>query len=184
MDPWYQFECLLRSICALSALNIHPNAGGFVIGAGAVLGISAGLLWAAQGSLMLAYPTEDQKGQFISIFWTIFNLGAVIGAAVSLGLNFNSDGNSVGNGTYVRFLANTVVWNHANIKYLDRVPYLDWYWGSHSVAYGRPHENGADGRHEGYHFPSPFLEVRTLRPLPRAKERPMDLPPRPHVLCL
>ncbi|TEB26295.1 DUF895 domain membrane protein [Coprinellus micaceus] len=86
------------------ALNIHPNAGGFVIGAGAVLGISAGLLWAAQGSLMLAYPTEDQKGQFISIFWTIFNLGAVIGAAVSLGLNFNSDGNSVGNGTYIAFL--------------------------------------------------------------------------------
>ena len=59
---------------------------------------------------MLAYPTEDQKGQFISIFWTIFNLGAVIGAAVSLGLNFNSDANSVGNGTYVRLFGSTVLW--------------------------------------------------------------------------
>lgn len=71
-------------------MNIHPNAGGFVIGAGAILGLCAGLLWTAQGSLMLSYPTESQKGRFISIFWTIFNLGAVIGASVSLALNFNS----------------------------------------------------------------------------------------------
>ncbi|KAJ8494721.1 hypothetical protein ONZ45_g13143 [Pleurotus djamor] len=83
------------------AINIHPNAGGFVIGAGAVLGICAGLLWAAQGSLMLAYPTESQKGKYISIFWAIFNLGGVVGAAVSLGQNFHSKANSVGNGTYV-----------------------------------------------------------------------------------
>lgn len=89
------------------AMNIHPGAGGFVIAAGAILGISAGLLWTAQGSLMLSYPTESQKGQFISIFWSIFNLGAVIGAAVSLGLNFKSDANSVGNGTYAAFLVLT-----------------------------------------------------------------------------
>ena len=39
---------------------------------------------------MLAYPTEDQKGKFIGIFWGIFNLGAVVGASVSLGQNFHS----------------------------------------------------------------------------------------------
>ena len=39
---------------------------------------------------MLSYPTESQKGQFISIFWSIFNLGGVVGAAVSLGINFDS----------------------------------------------------------------------------------------------
>ena len=39
---------------------------------------------------MLAYPTEDQKGLFIGIFWSIFNLGGVVGAAVSLGQNFHS----------------------------------------------------------------------------------------------
>jgi len=71
-------------------MNIHPNAGGFVIAAGAILGICAGLLWTAQGSLMLAYPTENQKGRFISIFWSIFNLGAVVGASVAVGTNFNS----------------------------------------------------------------------------------------------
>jgi MFS family permease len=71
-------------------MNIYPHAIGFVITAGAILGICAGLLWTAQGSLMLSYPTESQKGQFISIFWSIFNLGGVVGAAVSLGINFDS----------------------------------------------------------------------------------------------
>ncbi len=39
---------------------------------------------------MLAYPTEAQKGRFISIFWSIFNLGAVVGSAVALGQNIHS----------------------------------------------------------------------------------------------
>lgn len=39
---------------------------------------------------MLAYSTESQKGLFIGIFWSIFNLGSVVGASVSLGLNFDS----------------------------------------------------------------------------------------------
>ncbi len=75
-------------------MNIHPKAGGFVIAAGAILGICAGLLWTAQGSLMLAYPTESQKGKFIGIFWAIFNLGGVVGASVALGQNFDSKANS------------------------------------------------------------------------------------------
>lgn len=39
---------------------------------------------------MLSYATENQKGKFIAIFWGIFNLGAVVGASVSLGQNFHS----------------------------------------------------------------------------------------------
>ncbi|KAI0344178.1 MFS general substrate transporter [Trametopsis cervina] len=89
------------------AINIHPNLGGFVIAAGSVLGVCAGLLWTAQGSLMLAYPTENQKGKFIAIFWSIFNLGGVVGASVSLGQNFHSEDNSVGNGTYIGFIVLT-----------------------------------------------------------------------------
>jgi len=75
-------------------MNIHTTAGPFVIAAGAILGVCAGLLWTAQGSIMLAYPLEHQKAQFISIFWAIFNLGAVMGASVSLGLNSKNQGNS------------------------------------------------------------------------------------------
>jgi MFS family permease len=91
------------------AVNIHAGAGAFVIAAGAILGICAGLLWTAQGSMMLAYPTEGQKGKYISIFWAIFNLGGVVGASVSLGQNFHSTANSVGNGTYIGFLILTLI---------------------------------------------------------------------------
>ncbi|PFH48206.1 hypothetical protein AMATHDRAFT_180859 [Amanita thiersii Skay4041] len=92
------------------ALNIHPvTARGFVIAAGAILGICAGLLWTAQGSLMMAYPTEAQKGRFISIFWSIFNLGGVVGAAVALGQNVHSESNQVNNGTYIGFLILTTI---------------------------------------------------------------------------
>lgn len=33
---------------------------------------------------MMSYPTEKSKGRYISWFWAIFNLGAVIGGLVSL----------------------------------------------------------------------------------------------------
>lgn len=94
---------MLARICALfnvkifqtfillhSAINIHPGAKAFVIAAGAILGISAGLLWTAQGALMMAYPTEGEKGKYIGVFWAIFNLGGVVGASVALGQNFHS----------------------------------------------------------------------------------------------
>jgi len=45
-------------------------------------------LWSAQGAIMLAYPPEASKGRYISWFWAVFNLGGVIGALVSLCLQF------------------------------------------------------------------------------------------------
>ncbi|KAF9246914.1 major facilitator superfamily domain-containing protein [Melanogaster broomeanus] len=87
--------------------NIHPGAYNFVIVAGALLGVCAGLLWTAQGSMMMAYPTEAQKGLFIGIFWAIFNLGAVVGGAVAFGTNF--DNSVIGNGTYIGFLILTLI---------------------------------------------------------------------------
>lgn len=92
------------------AENIHPTtAGPFVVTAGAILGICAAFLWTAQGSLVLSYPTEAEKGKYIGVFWAIFNLGGVVGAAVSLGQNFNSEANQVGNGTYIGFLILTLI---------------------------------------------------------------------------
>ncbi|KAF8138152.1 major facilitator superfamily domain-containing protein [Boletus edulis] len=96
-------------IASFLADNIHPNAYDFVVAAGAILGLCAGLLWTAQGCMMMAYPTEAQKGLFIGIFWAIFNLGAVIGSAVAFGLNFNNQTNGVGNGTYIGFLILTLI---------------------------------------------------------------------------
>ncbi|KAG6335975.1 hypothetical protein ID866_3128 [Astraeus odoratus] len=95
-------------ISSFLVVNIHPNAGTYVIVSGAILGVCAALLWTAQGSLMMAYPTESQKGLYIGIFWAIFNLGGVVGSAVAFGQNFHSTANSVGNGTYIGFLVLTV----------------------------------------------------------------------------
>ena len=69
-------------------MNIHPGAYDFVVTAGALLGVCASLLWTAQGSLMMAYPTEAQKGTFIGIFWAILSLGGMVGSAVAFGQNF------------------------------------------------------------------------------------------------
>lgn len=61
----------------------HTENKGFNIFAGALLGLCAGLLWTAQGAIMMSYPEERNKGRYISWFWIIFNLGAVLGSLVS-----------------------------------------------------------------------------------------------------
>ncbi|TFK49311.1 MFS general substrate transporter [Heliocybe sulcata] len=82
-------------------INIHPNAGWFVITAGAIEGLGAALLWTAQSTLMMAYPTDMQRGRFIGIFWAIYNLGGVVGAAVSL-VHYTA---TVSNGTYIGLIS-------------------------------------------------------------------------------
>ncbi|KAI1759071.1 MFS general substrate transporter [Hypoxylon sp. FL1150] len=82
----------------------HNQNYGFVIFAGAFLGLCAGLLWTAQGAIMMAYPPEQSKGRYISWFWIIFNLGAVIGSLIPLGQNINNEGGTVTDGTYIGFI--------------------------------------------------------------------------------
>ncbi|TCD71410.1 hypothetical protein EIP91_010116 [Steccherinum ochraceum] len=97
------------NVAAYLSTNVNPSTSAFILAAGAIQGVCAGLLWTAQGSLMLAYSTPRQKGIFIGIFWSIFNLGSVVGSSVSLGQNFNSKANSVGKGTYIGFLVLTLI---------------------------------------------------------------------------
>lgn len=80
-------------IASILSYNHNQNAG-FLIFAGAVLGVSAGLLWTAQGTVMMSYPPERSKGKYIAWFWMIFNMGAVIGSLVSGVLNSRSSTNS------------------------------------------------------------------------------------------
>ncbi|CCC05425.1 hypothetical protein SMACR_09175 [Sordaria macrospora] len=87
----------------------HNQNHGFVVFAGALLGVCAGLLWTAQGTIMMSYPTEDMKGRYISWFWIIFNLGAVIGSLIPLGQNINKVAGPVTDGTYVGFLVLTLI---------------------------------------------------------------------------
>ncbi|GAB7348860.1 hypothetical protein MBLNU459_g7563t1 [Dothideomycetes sp. NU459] len=86
----------------------HTENDGFVIFAGALLGCCAGCLWSAQGAIMMSYPPENAKGRYISWFWMIFNLGAVIGSLIPLGQNINVTGKkTVSDGTYVGFIVLT-----------------------------------------------------------------------------
>ncbi|KAJ9142578.1 MFS general substrate transporter [Coniochaeta hoffmannii] len=92
-------------IYAASFLSYNHNQNdGFVIFAGAFLGVCAGLLWTAQGTIMMSYPSEDRKGRYISWFWIIFNLGAVIGSLIPLGQNINKKSGPVTDGTYAAFI--------------------------------------------------------------------------------
>eukprot|EP00249_Psilotum_nudum_P022934 c28698_g1_i3 orf=159-1610(+) len=82
----------------------HHTEQTFVIVAGALLGLGAGLLWAGQGAMMTAYPTEDRKGMYISLFWTVFNLGGVVGGFIPFALNYHSSFARVNDGTYIAFM--------------------------------------------------------------------------------
>jgi len=100
------FGGLGYTIYAISLLvSVHASVGGFNIFAGALLGVCAGLLWTAQGTIMISYPTEGQKGRYFAWFWALFNLGAVIGALIPLGQNIHITTNStVTDGTYIAFI--------------------------------------------------------------------------------
>ncbi|KAF8582948.1 MFS general substrate transporter [Ramaria rubella] len=77
----------------------------FLILAGALLGISAALLWAAQGEIMMSYPLEKDKGKAFAIFWAIFQFGAFIGSVIALAINIRSGKlNAVSTSTYIAFL--------------------------------------------------------------------------------
>ncbi|KAF1846092.1 MFS general substrate transporter [Cucurbitaria berberidis CBS 394.84] len=86
----------------------HTKNIGYVIFSGLLLGCCAGILWSAQGAIMMSYPPEKLKGRYISWFWIIFNLGAVVGSVASLGLNYNqSENKAVNDATYIGFLVLT-----------------------------------------------------------------------------
>ncbi|KAI5925888.1 MFS general substrate transporter [Camillea tinctor] len=98
--------------CVYSAAFLcynHTHNEPFVIFSGALLGFCAAFLWCAQGVVMMSYPTEAERGRAIAITWLLFNLGAVIGAAVSLGQNWSVKAGHVTDGTYVVFIVLEVV---------------------------------------------------------------------------
>ncbi|CAN6675139.1 hypothetical protein TRVA0_095S00188 [Trichomonascus vanleenenianus] len=79
----------------------HNGNRGFVYFAGAVSGVGAGLLWTACGTVMMSYPTEPQKGRFVSMFFFLSFLGAVIGGIIPVAENYNNvNAGHVNDGTY------------------------------------------------------------------------------------
>lgn len=83
----------------------HHKHQAFAIVAGAILGIGAGLLWAGEGAIMTSYPPPNRKGTYISLFWSIFNMGGVIGGLIPFILNYDrKEAASVNDATYIGFM--------------------------------------------------------------------------------
>lgn len=98
--------CLTYVLYAGSFLyyNHHKNQT-LAIFAGALVGVGAGFLWAGQGAMVTAYPPPGRKGTYISLFWSIFNMGGVIGGLIPFILNYNrSEASSVNDATYIGFM--------------------------------------------------------------------------------
>ena len=53
---------------------------------------------------MMAYPTENYKGRFVAIFWSIFNIGAVVGSLIPISANWQNQSPVLTDGTYIAFI--------------------------------------------------------------------------------
>ena len=105
---WYVLSTAATSLLVhLTFLSFQAQGTRwFLIAAGVVVGATAALLWSAQGSIMMSYPLEKDKGKAIGIFWAIFQSGSLLGSIIALAINIETGGMSaVSTSTYiVRFL--------------------------------------------------------------------------------
>lgn len=101
---------------SLWAFQVHGTRA-FLIVAGGILGCTAALLWAAQGAIMMSYPLEKDKGRSFSLFWVLFQsessythfevqwtdevVGTLVGAAIALGIQYNSTLPGVSTSVYI-----------------------------------------------------------------------------------
>ncbi|KAJ1951971.1 hypothetical protein IWQ62_006327, partial [Dispira parvispora] len=64
--------------------------------AGAYFGLANPIFWTAQGTLMLTYPTEQNKGKYITTFFLGFSACGVIGGLLVYIMYLTGDGNGFG----------------------------------------------------------------------------------------
>ncbi|KAF9453594.1 MFS general substrate transporter [Macrolepiota fuliginosa MF-IS2] len=77
----------------------------FVIFAAVICGISAGLYWAAEGAIVLAYPEHQKRGRYLAIWLAFKNSGQIVGGAINLGLNIHrSTGGKISYTTLLTFV--------------------------------------------------------------------------------
>ncbi len=53
---------------------------------------------------MMSYPEEKAKGRSFSLFWSIFQMGTLVGSAIALGILSNSTLPEVSTGVYLAFM--------------------------------------------------------------------------------
>ncbi|KAG0045425.1 hypothetical protein BGZ83_009352 [Gryganskiella cystojenkinii] len=106
------FGCLTYTLYIASYFAYgHIQSVAFTVIAACALGIGAGLLWCAQGAIIMGYPLEGDKGKAFGIFWAIFNLGPVLGDYIPMGAQWNDKGglNKVSDPVYITFMCLTAL---------------------------------------------------------------------------
>ncbi|RKF58905.1 UNC93-like protein [Golovinomyces cichoracearum] len=96
------YACLASAYLATS--RIGERAMPWVVTAGCLEGLSAAMLWTAVGAVTMCYPTEETKGKAFSIFWTIFEMGGVIGSIIPICMNWSSSSDNLDDGSYIAFI--------------------------------------------------------------------------------
>ncbi|KAF4435886.1 putative DUF895 domain membrane protein [Fusarium austroafricanum] len=95
----------IYTISILLHTHFQNDVRPFNIIAGILLGVCAAMLWTAQGTIMISYPHEHQKGHYFAWFWGIFNMGGVLGSLIPLGGNMDTTSNKdISQGTYIGFI--------------------------------------------------------------------------------
>ncbi|KAL2784048.1 major facilitator superfamily domain-containing protein [Aspergillus keveii] len=97
------YGCFAVSGFLAGSVNLHGTRW-FLIFAGALLGVSAALFWAAQGAIMMAYPLGKDQGRAFSLAWSIFQLGVLVGASIAVGIQANSTLPNVSTAVYLVFM--------------------------------------------------------------------------------
>lgn len=76
-----------------------------ILGA-ALCGISAGVFWAAEAAIAIAYPEPWNRGKSLGYWLTFRVMGQIIGGAVNLSLNINNrEAGKVSYTVYIVFIA-------------------------------------------------------------------------------
>lgn len=81
------YICFVAGLYLLSNGTAGPRV---VMGCAVANGLGAALLWAAQGQMILAYPSKESRGKHVSIFFGIFNMGGVLGGLMALSANWST----------------------------------------------------------------------------------------------
>jgi hypothetical protein len=89
INRWFHFCTVIEPARIYCSFQTQGTRW-FLIFAGGVLGVSAALLWSAQGAIMMSYPLEKDKGKAFGIFWAIFQFGSFIGSVIALAINIRS----------------------------------------------------------------------------------------------
>lgn len=60
----------------------------FIYLGSAVCGLSAGIFWATEGTIMLSYPEPEKRGRYLAYWLSYRNSGSILGGIINLAFNY------------------------------------------------------------------------------------------------